>query len=201
ARCDFSKVQQPLEGKGETKSLADFDRSLHFSQFTPKFSLQYLSSHQQLLYASVARGYKTGGFNVSIQNDADYLYSPEYNWNYEIGAKLSFLNDKLIADLGLFYIDWRNQQITNTIPNVGNIIRNAGRSHNKGVEVSLQARPAESLVIHLNYGYTDARFIRYEKEERGGVTDYGGNYLPMVPRHTFSLTAGYTLYDVCSWID
>ncbi|WP_042368980.1 TonB-dependent receptor [Bacteroides neonati] len=201
ARCDFSKVRQPLEGKGATKSLGQFDRSLHFSQFTPKFSLQYLSSHQQLLYASVARGYKTGGFNVSIQNDADYLYSPEYNWNYEIGAKLSFLNDKLIADLGLFYIDWRNQQITNTIPDLGNIIRNAGRSHNKGVEVSLQARPAESLVIHLNYGYTDARFIRYEKEERGGVTDYGGNYLPMVPRHTFSLTAGYTLYGVCSWID
>ena len=201
AQMDFSKVQQPLEGDGETKSLVNFDRSLHFNQFTPKVSLQYLSSHKQLLYASVTRGYKTGGFNVSIQNDGDYTYAPEYNWNYEIGAKLSFLNDKLIADLGLFYIDWRNQQITNTIPNVGNVIRNAGRSHNKGVEVSLQARPVESLVLQLNYGYTDARFIHYEKEESGGLADYGGNYLPMVPRHTFSLTAGYTFYDVSPWID
>ena len=109
ARCDFSKVQQPLNGNGETKSLEQFNRSLHFGQFTPKFSMQYLSSHNQLFYASVSKGYKAGGFNVSFLNNDDYLYSPEYNWNYEIGTKLSFLNNRLSADLSLFYIDWRNQ--------------------------------------------------------------------------------------------
>ncbi len=201
SRCDFSKVQQPLDGKGEIKSLRQLDRSLHFSQFTPKFSLQYLSSRNQLLYASVSRGYKTGGFNVSFLNDDEYLYSPEYNWNYEIGVKLFFLNGRLTTDLGLFYIDWRNQQITNTIPAVGNIIRNTGRSRNKGVEISLQARPANSWVVYMNYGYTDARFVHYKKEERGTLKDYEGNYLPMVPRHTFSLTAGYTFYNICSRID
>ncbi len=53
----------------------------------------------------------------------------------------------------------------------------------------------------MNYGYTDARFVHYKKEERGTLKDYEGNYLPMVPRHTFSLTAGYTFYNICSRID
>lgn len=201
ARCDFSKVQQPLNGNGETKSLEQFNRSLHFGQFTPRFSMQYLSSHNQLFYASVSKGYKAGGFNVSFLNNDDYLYSPEYNWNYEIGTKLSFLNNRLSADLSLFYIDWRNQQITNTIPTVGNVIRNAGRSRNKGIEASFQARPTKSWMMYMNYGYTDARFVHYQKEERGILKDYEGNYLPMVPRHTFSLTTGYSFYDICSWID
>lgn len=160
----FSKVQQPLNGNGETKSLEQFNRSLHFGQFTPRFSMQYLSSHNQLFYASVSKGYKAGGFNVSFLNNDDYLYSPEYNWNYEIGTKLSFLNNRLSADLSLFYIDWRNQQITNTIPTVGNVIRNAGRSRNKGIEASFQARPTKSWMMYMNYGYTDARFVHYQKK-------------------------------------
>lgn len=201
AQCDFSKVEQPLDGSDNELSLGAFDRALHFSQFTPKFTLQYQTPRQQLIYASVARGYKTGGFNVSFLDAADYLYAPEYNWSYELGTKLSLLDKRWTADVGLFYIDWRNQQITNTIPTVGNVIRNAGRSRNKGVELSLQTRPTNAWLLALNYGYTDARFVEYEKEVGKQRVAYGGNYLPLVPRHTFSLTGGYTLHPTCSCID
>ena len=52
----------------------------------------------------------------------------------------------------------------------------------------------DSHVHFMNYGYTDARFVHYQKEERGILKDYGGNYLPMVPRHTWE--KNFTLWKL-----
>jgi outer membrane receptor protein involved in Fe transport len=170
---------------------------LHFHQFTPKVTLQYTPANRQLLYASVTRGYKTGGFNTAFQTDDDRTYQPEYSWNYELGAKLSFWQRRLEADLSLFFIDWRDQQITQVVPGTGNILRNAGRSRSRGVELSLQARPIDRLQLVLNYGFTDARFLRYNS----GTSDYAHHRLPLVPQHTLAINADYTWYAPCPAID
>lgn len=188
SRNHFSEYKQVIGQEAER--VDGFDSKLRFNQFTPKFTLQYISPGDQLIYASLAKGYKTGGFNMTLQSKEESSYRPEYNWNYELGAKLSFLDRKLTADLSLFYIDWRDQQITQTIPGIGNILRNAGHSDSKGLEFSLQAQPLSSLFLQLNYGYTYARFLNYVKNEK---VNYSGNLLPMVPRHTLSLNGSYTI--------
>ena len=160
-----------------------YDSKLSFTQLTPKFTLRYLTESNELFYASLTRGYKTGGFNSTFLQDDERTYKPEYNWNYEVGTKVSFLNHALDAEVTLFYVDWRHQQITQTIAGVGNITRNAGHSESKGVEVGLTVRPVQPLTFNLNYGYTYAHFKDYKRSE---TIDYSGNVLPLVPRHTLS---------------
>ena len=175
-----------------------YNSSLNFTQLTPKFTLQYLTSENNLYYASVTRGYKTGGFNSTFLQDDERTFDPEYNWNYEVGLKTSILDRALQAELALFYVDWRNQQITQTVPGVGNITRNAGHSDSKGVELGLTARPIQPLTFRLSYGYTYARFLDYKRSE---TVSYTGLMLPLVPRHTLSLNGSYTLTPQNSVLD
>ena len=55
---------------GANTHVKDFISSANFRQFTPKFTLQYLTNRDNLYYASVTRGYKPGGFNTIFKTDA-----------------------------------------------------------------------------------------------------------------------------------
>ncbi len=175
-----------------------YDSKLNFTQLTPKFALEYQFNDDYMVYGSVTRGYKTGGFNSTFTQDDERTYDPEYNWNYEVGAKTTFFNRALQADLTLFYVDWRHQQITQTVPGVGNITRNAGHSDSKGVELGMTVRPWQPLTFRLTYGYTYARFLDYEKS---ATVSYTGKMLPLVPRQTLALRGAYTILPNCSAID
>lgn len=176
----------------------EYNSKLNFTQLTPKFTLEYLTTGDQLFYASITRGYKTGGFNSTFLQDDERTYDPEYNWNYELGMKTSTANHALQAELTLFYVDWRHQQITQTVPGVGNITRNAGHSDSKGVELTVTARPLQPLTLNLSYGYTYARFLDYKRSE---AVNYTGMMLPLVPRHTLALNGSYTITPNHSILD
>lgn len=182
---------------GVTTHAKDFVSSASFRQFTPKFTLQYLTNKDNLYYISITRGYKPGGFNTIFKTDAERTYDPEYSWNYEVGTRLKFLNGRLTAEADLFYIDWRHMQTTYTVPGVGNVIANAGHTDCKGFELSLAYHPIKSLQLNLNYGYTHARYLEYKKSAR---EDFSGNRLPMVPNHTLSLNGTYTIMPA-GWFD
>ena len=153
-----------------------------------------------LLYATVTKGYKTGGFNTSFEREEDRSFRPESSWNYELGGKHPFLDNRLRAEIALFWIDWKNQQISQTLPSGrGSMLTNAGRSVSKGVEVTLQGNPVNGLMVQVNYGFTHATFKEYVDEKKN--IDYSGNYLPMVPSHTFAVGADYTLSNPCTHID
>ena len=195
-RFDYEHAKTTLS-TGVTTHAKDFVSSASFRQFTPKFTLQYLTNKDNLYYISITRGYKPGGFNTIFKTDAERTYDPEYSWNYEVGTRLKFLNGRLTAEADLFYIDWRHMQTTYTVPGVGNVIANAGHTDSKGFELSLAYHPIKSLQLSLNYGYTHARYLEYKKSAR---EDFSGNRLPMVPNHTLSLNGTYTIMPA-GWFD
>ena len=188
------------ETDGGSEQMDAFDSRLKFSQVTPKIALQYMFPSTGMLYATVTKGYKTGGFNTSFDREEDRTFRPETSWNYEFGAKHPFLDNRLNAEFCFFWIDWKNQQIYQMLATQnGQFLRNAGRSESKGVEVSLQGNPVNGLMVQVNYGFTHATFKDYKDERRG--IDYSGNFLPMVPRHTFAVGADYTIPNPCRHID
>ena len=181
-----------LSTDGARTEVKNVNSSLNFNQITPKFALQYQDErNNNSYYFSVTRGYKAGGFNQTFQKEEETSFGPEYNWNYELGGKVHLLKDKLYAEAALYYIDWRQQQVNQTVPGVGNVIHNAGHSSSKGFELALNSSPLKNLSIALSYGYTYAKFIEYQKSV---TLSYSGNMLPMVPRNTLSCSASYTLY-------
>ncbi len=174
-----------------------FESTKDFTQVTPKFTLQYRTTEDNLYYVSVTRGYKPGGFNKSFSTRDERSYNPEYSWNYEVGASINLLNNLLTVSADLFYIDWRHMQITSTIQGVGNITTNAGHTDSRGAELNIVARPLKGLQLTANYGYTYARFLSYVKSEK---VNYTNNRLPMVPNHTLSVDANYTI-NPTGWLD
>lgn len=200
ARYDWEKTKSTYEVITHAATAEPRVNDKSFSQFTPKASIQYVLPNNGLTYFSVTRGYKTGGFNNTADNEVkeDWSYDPEHSWCYELGAKSSFFDNLLHMDLTLFYIDWRDQQISQpkTLTN-GFILRNAGKSSSKGVEFSAQINPLNNLSFNLSYGYTNAKYKDYKK----GDKVYDDNYLVMVPQNTLSLSVNSILSLNSSWVD
>ena len=187
--------------------------------FLPKASALYnLPSGIGNLYATFGKGYKAGGYNVQMFSDVlqqrlmnfmgatskynvDDLvrYKPEYSYNYEIGGHLDFggLSNSplanLSADLSIFYIDCRDQQLTKFPEGVttGRMMTNAGRTRSFGAELALSWNPWEPLRFNGSYGYTNARFVNYND----GREDFKGKRLPYAPANTLFLQCIYSLQN------
>ena len=76
------------------------------------------------------------------------------------------------------------------------MMANAGRTRSRGVELSVQATPWRHLELNASYGFTDARFVRYDN----GQADYAGNRIPYAPRHTLAARAAWTLPTGVAWL-
>ncbi len=185
--------------------------TLSFTEFLPKASVVYqLGEYRQSsVYATVAKGYKAGGYNTQMFSDilqqevmslfgltAIYsaeeiiAYKPEYSWNYEVGTHILNPDRTLLADVALFYIDCRDQQLT-IFPDgmvTGRMMTNAGHSRSYGVEAALSAVVSDGFRLNAAYGYTNAKFITYDDNEE----DYAGNYVPYAPMQTISANAEYS---------
>jgi outer membrane receptor protein involved in Fe transport len=185
---DKAPVSTPAE-KDETS----------FSQIIPKASVQYAWGDKNLVYFTVAKGYKTGGFNTTADEAKDRTFDPEHSWCYDIGSKNNLFNNLLLLDVSFFFINWDNQQISQLKPTgQGFLIRNAGKTNSRGVEISSQLNLSQNLNIQASYGITQAKYIRYKESE---TTNYDGNYLPMVPQNTVAIGANYSIETGVSFLD
>jgi iron complex outermembrane receptor protein len=132
--------------------------AVSFKAFTPKIGAEYKPNSDTLLYATIVRGFKSGGFNVgSYQNDA---FDPEFIWSYEGGAKLDLFDRRLRLNIAAFYYDYSDLQVQDTEQN-NVLIRNAASARIKGIEVEGTAAPTKNWKIDFTAAYLDARFQRF----------------------------------------
>lgn len=155
-----------------------------FHQWMPKVTIKYPFGQDGNIYGTVAKGYKSGGFNSTFEEAAHISYDAEHSWNYELGMRLKWLQNKLQTKMALFFIDWDNQQIYQPVPSGrGSMITNAGKTQSYGLEFEATARPVKNLLVNAAIGYTEATFVEYETDPNAG-TNLNGNYLPYIPRYT-----------------
>ncbi len=180
------------------------DLSKDYWQLLPKFALKYEFNNRNNIYASVAKGYKAGGYNYSMFSDVisssmqnkpvenieeQISYEPEYSWNYEIGAHTEFFSNRLFADVAIFYITDHNQQMATTSYSGSRMITNAEEVESYGAEISLLAKITKQFSVNTAYGYTHSTFKKYIDEATN--TDYSGKYVPFVPQNTLSIGVTY----------
>ena len=177
----------------------DFGKDFDDDEFLPKFSIAYDFTDNIMTYASVSRGYLAGGYHYSAATcEENFTYDPEYIWNYEIGTKSSWLNNRLMANLSAFYIDIKDKQVFEWEPTLGvTQITNAAEAHSMGVELELQARPMQGLDLFAGFGYTEAKIDDWIATEMDMMTyqfvtyDYEDKYLPNAPKYTYNLGLQY----------
>jgi outer membrane receptor protein involved in Fe transport len=170
-----------------------------FFEILPKVALKYIINEYLVPYMTVSKGYNPGGFNATFERYEDRSFDSEHSWNYEAGLKAKWLQQRVYANFAVFYIDWTNQQIYQTVPSgTGSMLTNAGKSESKGVELELTTLPARNLETWLAFGYNKAKFIEYEKNA-GEI--YSGNYLPYVPLFSFNAGGNYIAEIKSGWLD
>ena len=161
-----------------------------FVAFTPQGSLKYRWNSGLMTYVSVGQGYKEGGFPLILPaaESANIPFKSETSTNYEVGAKTTWLDNRLFADLTLFDIEVKEVQVQTEIVSAGIPVpatTNAGAEQSKGVEFEAQGRPLDPLTLSTSWGYTDAEFTKYSPAP--GVSDNGVK-LNSIPEWTGSVS-------------
>jgi iron complex outermembrane recepter protein len=138
------------------------------------------------LYARAASGYRPGGPTTTTAPGIKPTVDADTVWNYEVGAKTTFLDGKASFNVAAYYIDWSDIQL-NTL--VGGILAlgNGGKAVSQGVEFDLTYAPVQGLTLSANGAFSDAHL----EGDAPAVNAKSGDRLPNSPRWSFAGTADY----------
>jgi iron complex outermembrane receptor protein len=172
------------------------DRPLHvdaergFSKVSPQAAVTYRFDSDRMIYGSVSRGFKAGGFNPASPAGAE-AYGEELTWNVEGGTKGTWAGGLVTTNASVFYIDWNDLQLNLPNPQVPAqfYIANVGDATSTGAELELGFHPDAALDVFGAFGYTRARFG--EGSVSSGVA-VSGNRLPNTPVYTLTIGAQYS---------
>ena len=169
-------------------------------RLTPKLVAEYEPGRDLHLYASYARGFKSGGFNGQAGTPDELTpFSPEVADNFEVGAKSDLFGRRLRINAAAFYINFDDLQVSGVNEQGLVVTNNAATSRIKGFEVEATVRPIARLTLNGGVSYLDARYKSYFIEAfdptiQGGppffTLDLSGKRLANVP--AYSGTAGTT---------
>ena len=166
----------------------------------------------QLLYASVSKGYKGGSF-PDLSAFAPNQYTPVVQESLlatEVGFKGTFREQKLQLNGALFYYDYKNKQVRGS-RNTGfpfgvlPALVNVPKSHEYGVELQANWRPAPGWTAGLNATFTKSKIVDFPNgyDNFTLVThDFGGQPIPNTPevlanadlQYEWDLSGGYTAF-------
>ena len=167
-----------------------------------RIALQYFPNDGKMLYASLSRGYKAGGFNTDGSLDADLRqFEAEYLVELELGAKLSLADDTLQLKAAVFYDQRRDQQVkssqlrvrANNSTEFVEYLGNAARGTNRGFELESRWLTHENLTLFANIGLLQARFDEFVNEAGENLA---GRDQAQAPAYTYNLGANI---DIGHW--
>ncbi len=168
-----------------------FDRAKRsWDAFTPRFVVRYMPTDDWSLYASVTKGYKSGGFgSFAIEDPTESVddallvtegvpnaFNPETVWSYEIGAKGSLLDNRLKLDMTLYSYNYKDLQLS--FFENGDRVANVGRVSAWGAETSVRAVLSEAFDIYLAGSFNQNKVSGADAIAQGS----DGNILPGTPQ-------------------
>ena len=171
------------------------------TEFLPKASLSYFADSGAHYYASYAKGFEPGNYNLYTQEGVPSLvpYGKETADNFEFGVKgaTELGTGTLNFNAAVFYIDYSDRQfeLQNQI-SVGGIIENilnAGNSTQYGAEFDFAWAVNDCLTISGGGGLVDADF-----EDDSSVfdvinrtSDVSDHFPPWISKYSFNLAAEF----------
>lgn len=170
--CTYTSIPLPRSGfqclAANTTVLtgATYDTA-KFKKTTWRLGIDYDISEDNLLYASVSTGFRSGGFN-SGQGPAALqpTFAPETVTAFEIGSKNRFADNTVQLNLAGFYNRYNALQEQRQVPQGGttlSIIENSGKARAYGAEAELIWKPVRALEIGANLAWLDAKYTEYNQ--------------------------------------
>jgi iron complex outermembrane receptor protein len=88
--------------------LTDPHREIDSSEVEPRVSLTRLLSKDAMIYGSVAKGYRGGGFNAASVPPQYSTYDGDTVWTYELGGKASSADGRWLVSSAVYYNDYKD---------------------------------------------------------------------------------------------
>jgi iron complex outermembrane recepter protein len=172
-------IVQGLEGK------------LSFNKFTPRVGVEFKPADNVLVFASYAKGFRSGGFNGRLIAPQASIptYEPDTNDAFEVGLKSDLLDRTLRFNATAFYSKYKGIQQTISDPAVQFRVANAGDAELYGFELELTAVPVENLRFDIGMGYSHSEF----QNVPATVGPINGNQLPFNPEWNIILGGEYAI--------
>jgi outer membrane receptor protein involved in Fe transport len=184
-------------------------QSIDESEWSGTVKLAYRFTEDVMAYASYARGYKAGGFNLDrertnnnlgnnpfdpagpIQADTDTRFHKELVDSYEIGMKTDWLDNTLLLNAAVFYQDYEDFQL-NTFTGIQFVVTSLPQVTSQGVDVDLVWNtPLRQLTLQGGVTYAQT-----EIEEFGAAAAFfspvrNNDRLSFAPKWSGSLSATF----------
>jgi iron complex outermembrane recepter protein len=163
------------------------------TMFGGQVSLQGPLGADSQWYATIARGYKAGGFNIGqFVPDDRRQFTAEYLWNAEFGLRFTDRAARVHGEVSLFHMWREDQQVATSFQLVpGDPLSyvfytdNAARGRNYGLEASLAWQPLERLSLGATLGLLHSEYLGY----RYGDRDLEGREQAHAPGYQYSVFA------------
>ena len=164
-----------------------------FDRFTPHTGVTWKWNEKNSIWFSYSQGFNPPSARRMWPSSGRYIYEdnpnlkPEKAENFEVGARGSLLEDRIIYDLS-----WHDTTIRDFI--LDEYVRKSGRKevHRyvnvgkvriKGLEAQLGLWPVKWAGVEASYTYAINKYVKYTSYSGGVPIVYDGNYMYASPKH------------------
>ena len=186
-----------LAFNSDGQPLVDSSESENWGSWSGRVVLDHHFSDEIMGYASVATGFKSGGFNsLNYGPGIASSYDAEEVVNYEIGTKGNALDGTVQFSSALFFYEYDNLQSLDLfgtpIPSYN--LRNAD-AEGYGFEIEAAWMPGEHWLLAGNYSWLKTEYTSFDIFPAEGETeedDLTGEPRAESPENKYTLSAQYT---------
>ncbi|MDJ0590612.1 MAG: TonB-dependent receptor [Pleurocapsa sp. MO_226.B13] len=173
---------------GTTITLLDLqDIEADGSELLPRFAVEYDFNPNLTSYASITKGYRPPGASFDPFSEDTATFEAETAWSYELGLKSAWLQDRLLANLAVFYSPVSDFQFPSL--QGGEVVIDNADVDIFGTELELITRPVEGLEIVAGLGLLSAEFSNGNDPFTG--ESLAGKRTPFNPNLTYNLAIQY----------
>ncbi len=166
------------------------EESDSFDSVDPRVYASFELAENLNLYASAAKGFRSGGFNRGELPN----YEPESLWSYELGLKGQSAGGTVGFEAAVYYSDYSDMLrrglvlVPDAQPQFQQLTSNIGTVEVKGVEGGITLRATDHLTLNATASYIDSEITEVNATD---ATNIAGDPVDYVPELSYTLGAHY----------
>ena len=181
---NFNKTSYNLYDQFLTDGNPDQSGSYSFKgMLSPKLGISHLFTENISVYSNLSHGFSPPSTSETLLPDGliNTNIKPETGWNFEVGTRSTFINNRLQLNLALYKMAVKNLLVARRTGNDQFIGINAGKTQHNGLEMVVKYQWLQhenvSLNHYISYTLNDFKFKEFIDNE----SDFYGNKLTGVP--------------------
>ena len=195
---------RPLDGQDFSLAADSVQRDDDdWAEPTFRITGSYTFSDEIFGYATISRGFKSGGYNDQAGSGGFgtfplQSYDPEFATSYEVGVKTTLAEGRVRFNATYFFVNYEDFQRSTVVSIPGTAIQetrtfNAADADAQGLEVELTALLASGLTLRANLGWLDTEYNEFllDRNADGVLEDFSGRDLVRAPEITAGIGLTY----------